>query len=200
MTVAVRVVSVARAAVSSVASAARAAAASVAAVVSRREAAPLDGGECVRTRELTILAPGTTEEACLAYLEASDAAFAEDGLEQSLECLGDCGGADGAWVLTGGNKSQSCRKQCSSLGKTCNAGKMDEVDTADKMRAAMAEVGVACDAVKGRDAKVRKKAGVPGYKVNRRGENVCFPNRTNEGRGTNCKKNLGNFQSLCWCE
>ena len=107
----------------------------------------------------------------------------------------------GAWVLSGTGKKNSCAKECQSLGKTCNASKMDELDTGTKTRAAMAEVGVTCQKVK-KGKGLAKKVGVPGYRVNRKGKNVCVPARSSLGNPlpTTCSKKLGNFRSLCWCE
>ena len=108
-------------------------------------------------------------------------------------------GPDGAWVLSGRGKRNTCAKKCQKLGKTCNASKMDELDTGAKLRSAMAAVGVSCDKVSNSN-KVRKKEGVPGMKTTKKGSNVCFPSRI--GNPTACGKQIrdGKFRSLCWCE
>ena len=132
------------------------------------------------------------------YLEANEPALIADGLEQSRDCLGDCSDG-GAWVLSGKGKRNTCAKKCQKLGKTCNASKMDELDTGAKLRSAMAAVGVSCDKVSNSN-KMRKKEGVPGLKTTKKGSNVCFPSRI--GNPTACGKQIrdGKFRSLCWCE
>merc|ERR1711975_213037 len=81
-------------------------------------------------------------------------------------------GPDGAWVLGGRGRRNTCAKKCQKLGKTCNASKMDELDTGAKLRSAMAAVGVSCDKVSNSN-KMRKKEGVPGMKTTKKGSNVC---------------------------
>ena len=146
--------------------------------------------------------PGPATERVLAVRDASGSCLLEDGCEDGG------GGAPGppppagAWAFSGARKSASCDRACEALGLTCNASRMDELDTAAGTRAAMEEAGVACDLVKFRKGKISGKEGVPGYRVNRRGKNVCVPARSSlaEPLPTTCGKKLGNFRSLCWCE
>ena len=106
-------------------------------------------------------------------------------------------GPDGAWVLSGRGKRNTCAKKCQKLGKTCNASTMHGLDTGATVSAAMAEGGVTCDTVNNKNRQ-RKQEGVPGVKMTKKG-NVCFPSRV--GNRTTCdKKAINQFRTLCWCE
>ena len=109
-------------------------------------------------------------------------------------------GPSGEWILSRKGRKKTCGLACSEVGKTCVAEKMSELTTAAALTVALAEAGgPICDVIKPTSSGLSTRAGVPGYRLNRRsGSVICFPIR--QGIAASCdSKSVGLF-SLCYCQ
>ena len=175
-----------------------------------RAASLLDDAACTRTRSLVFLVDGISRNDCLNYLNEHEPGAIEGGLSQSRSCLGECNAppspgptpppGGGRFVFSKKGKKWSCDETCKSIAKTCVPERMAALRDGPTLQDAMTEAGgPTCNGFPAGN-KIRRKNGVPGYRVNKRGRVNCFVSGDLLGVETRCSKNVRNMFSLCYCE
>ena len=106
--------------------------------------------------------------------------------------------SSGNWEISLKGRGSNCGKICGAKEKTCIPEMMTALNDSAKFKDALAEAGgPTCTGNVKFGKKLNLKAGVPGYRINKKNKVLCF------GGGdvdATCAKAIRNFYSLCYCE